>query len=70
MGNKNILINTCRIQGNVSIICGYFFIGFTNFMLTIKHLLDYTNSFSPYEYEKNDKVILKYFQYLQTKNVF
>ena len=27
-----------------------------------KHLLDYTNLFSPNEYEKNDEIILKYFQ--------
>ena len=27
-----------------------------------KSSLDSTNSFSSYEYEKNDKIILKYFQ--------
>ena len=32
------------------------------FMLKGKSLLDYTNLFSSNEYEKNDKVILKYFQ--------
>ena len=31
-------------------------------MLKGKNLLDYTNLFSPNEYEKNDKVILKFFQ--------
>ena len=31
-------------------------------MLKGKSLLDYTNLFSPNEYEKNDKIILKYFQ--------
>ena len=31
-------------------------------MLKEKSLLDYTNLFSPNEYEKNDKIILKYFQ--------
>ena len=31
-------------------------------MLKGKILLDYTNLFSPNEYEKNDKIILKYFQ--------
>ena len=30
-------------------------------MLKGKILLDYTNLFSPNEYEKNDKIILKYF---------
>ena len=46
-------------------MCGYFCIGFTNFMLTNKNLLAYTNLFSPNDYEKNDKIILKYFQYLK-----
>ena len=27
-----------------------------------KSLLDYTNLFFPQDYEKNDKIILKYFQ--------
>ena len=31
-------------------------------MLKGRSLLDYTNLFSPNEYEKNDKIILKYFQ--------
>ena len=30
-------------------------------MLKGNSLLDYTNSFSPNEYEMNDKIILKYF---------
>ena len=33
-----------------------------DFMLKGKSLLDYTNFFSPNDYEKNDKVKLKYFQ--------
>ena len=43
-------------------MCGYFCIVFIDFMLKDKILLNYTNSFSPNEYEKNDKIILKYFQ--------
>ena len=35
-------------------MCGYFYTGFTDFMLKGKNLLDYTNSFSRKEYEKND----------------
>ena len=31
-------------------------------MLKGKYLLEYTNLFSPNEYKKNDKIILKYFQ--------
>ena len=42
-------------------MCGYFCIGFIDFMLKGISLLDYTNLFSPNEYEKNDKIILRYF---------
>ena len=41
-------------------MCRYFCIGFIDFML--KKLLEYTNLFSPIDYEKNEKIILKYFQ--------
>ena len=34
-------------------------------MLKAKSLLEYTSLFSPNEYEKNDKIILKYFQYIK-----
>ena len=60
--NKNIIINIHRIQAYNSIMYGYFFIGFFYFILSGESLLEYTNLFSPNEYEKNDKVILKYFQ--------
>ena len=43
-------------------MCGYFCIGFIDVMLKGKSLLEYTNLFSPNEYKKNDKIILKYFQ--------
>ena len=43
-------------------MCGYFCIGFIDFMLKGKSLLDYTNSFSSNDYEKNDKIIVKLFQ--------
>ena len=41
---------------------GCFCIGFVDFMLKGKSLLEYTNLFSPNEYKKNDKIILQYFQ--------
>ena len=41
---------------------GYFFIGFIDFMLKGKSLLEYTNLFSHNEYKRNDRIILKYFQ--------
>ena len=43
-------------------MCGYFCIGLIDFMLKGKRLLDYTNLSSPNNYEKNDKIIPKYFQ--------
>ena len=61
IGNKNIITNTYRIQAYNSIMCGYFCIGFIDFMLKGKSLLGYTNLFSPNDYEKNNKI--KYFQY-------
>ena len=46
-------------------MCGYFRIGFIDFMLKGKSLLKYTDLFSPDDYEKNEKIILKYFQELK-----
>ena len=43
-------------------MCLNFCIGFIDFMLKGETLLDYTNSFSVNDYEKNDKIILKYSQ--------
>ena len=40
-------------------MCGYFFIGFINFMLKGKSLMDYTSLFSPSDYENNEKIIKK-----------
>ena len=54
--------NIYRIQAYDSITCGYFCIGFFDFMLKDKSLLEYKNLFSPNEYNKNDKIIFKYFQ--------
>ena len=59
LGNKSITANIFRIQANDSIMCGYICIGFINFMLKRKSLLEYTNLFSPSQYEKNDKMIVK-----------
>ena len=38
------------MQANDSVICGYFCIGFIDFMLKGKSLLDYINFSSPNEY--------------------
>ena len=45
--NRNIKTNIFRIQAYDSIMCGYFCIGFINFMLKGKSLTKYTNLFSP-----------------------
>ena len=62
IGNKNIKANIFRIQANNSIICGYFCIGFIDFILAGKTLIDYTNLFSPHDFDKNDQIILSYFK--------
>ena len=60
--NKNKITNIYRIQAYDLIMCGYLCTGFIDFMLKGKSLRDYTNLFSPNDYENNDKIILKYFQ--------
>ena len=59
--NKNNETNIYRIQANDSKMCGYFCIGFIDFILEGKGFLDYTNLFTPNKYKKNDKILLKYF---------
>ena len=41
---------------------GYFCIGFVNFTVKDKMLLDYNNLFSSKKYEKYDETIQEYFQ--------
>ena len=43
----SITTNIFRIQAYDSIVCGYFFIGFINFMLVGKTLTEFTNLFPP-----------------------
>ena len=40
-------------------MCGCFCVGFIDFMLKGKSLLDYTNLFSLKEYKKNDTIIVQ-----------
>ena len=42
-----IKTNIYRIQANDSIMCGYFFVGFNDFIFKGKSLTDFTNLFSP-----------------------
>ena len=60
--NKNIKTNIFRIQAYDSIMCGYFCIGFFNFMLNGRSLTEYTNLFLPNNFMKNGKIILSYFK--------
>ena len=62
IGNKNIKANIFRVQANNSVMCGYFFIGFVDFMLAGKKLIDFTSLFSPHDFKKNDDLILSYFK--------
>ena len=59
VGNKNIKTNIFRIQSSNSIMCGYFCIGFIDFMLSEK--TEFTNLFSPNNFERNDDINLNYF---------
>ena len=55
---KNINTDIFRIQADNSIMCGYFCIGFIDFMFAGKSLIDFTSLFSPYDFKKNDDIIL------------
>ena len=50
--NKSIKTNIFRMQAYDSIICGYFCIGFTDFMLSRNTLTEFTNLFSPNDFKK------------------
>ena len=43
-------------------MCGYFCIGFIDFMLAGKKLTDYISLFFPYDFKKKDDIILSYFK--------
>ena len=43
-----------RIQANNSIMRGYFWIRFIDFMFAGKTLINYTNLFPTYDFEKSD----------------
>ena len=58
IGHKNTKTNIFRIQASNSIMYGYFCIGFIDFMLAGKTIIDYTSLFCPYDFEKNDDIIL------------
>ena len=62
IGNKNITANIFGVQANDSVMCGFFCIGFIDFMLAGKKLTHYTSLFSPHDFKKHDSIILSYFK--------
>ena len=59
--NKNIIANIFRIQACDSVMCGYFCIGFIDYMFMGKSLTNFTNLFSSNNFKRNDDIILNYF---------
>ena len=49
------------MQNYDSVVCGYFCIGFIDYMFKGKSLTDYSNLFSRNNFKKNDDIILNYF---------
>ena len=45
IGNRDIITNIYRIQNYDSVVCGYFCIGFTDYMFKGKSLTDYPKLF-------------------------
>ena len=56
-----VTANIFRIQAYDSIMCGYFSIGFIDFMLAGKTLTDFINILASNNFKNNDDVVLKYF---------
>ena len=61
IGHKNIITKIFRTQAYDSVMRGYFFIGFIDFMFNDNSLTDFTNLFSPNDFKKSDNIILNYF---------
>ena len=67
IGNKNLIIDIYRIEANDSIVCKYFCVGFIDFMLKGKSLLDYTSLCSPNEYKSYFVICGKYRKFKNLK---
>ena len=52
-----ITTNIFRVQAYDSIMCGYFCIGFIDFMLAGKKLTEFTDLFCPYDFKENYNII-------------
>ena len=53
--------NIFRIQADNSIMCGYFCVGFIDFIFAGKSLINFTGLFSPYDFKKNFDIIFELF---------
>ena len=56
-----VAANTFRIQAYDSVMCGYFCNGIIDFMFKGKTFTNFTNFFTPNNFDKNNDMILKYF---------
>ena len=57
INNKNIIVNIFRIPAYNSVLCGYFCIGFIDFILNGNNLTNFTNLFSPNNFKKKKMMI-------------
>ena len=60
IGHKSTKTNIFRIQADISIMCRYFCIEFIDFMFVGKSLINISSFFSPYDFTKNDDIILSF----------
>ena len=60
VNDKTIIANIFRIQAYVSVMRGFFCIGFIDFMFKGNDLTDFTNLFSSNNFKKNDDITLNY----------
>ena len=58
INNKNIIVNIFRIPAYNSVLCGYFCIGFIDFILNGNNLTNFTNLFSPNNFKKKKKMMI------------
>ena len=61
INNENIIANIFRIETYDSVMCGYFCIGFINFMFKGNSLTGFSDLFSSNNLKKNDDIILNFF---------
>ena len=57
INNKNIIASIFKIQAYGSVMCGYFCIGFINFMFNGNSLTDFAHRFSLNNFKENDYII-------------